>query len=210
MKRKTKTYLLMGLLLVTVVVLAACSQGDSCCAAPSIDSAPAVSAGSGTGSAPSDAATNTVFGRFTAETFSGETVTEELFARSRLTMVNIWATFCGPCINEMPELGEISAEYADKDFAIVGIPVDIFDRSGKLSADAVANARDIISATKADYPHLIASAELQNGKLSEVVYVPETVFIDQNGNQVGKSYTGSRSKAAWLRIIDDLLKEVNG
>ena len=57
-----------------------------------------------------------LFGHFDAKTLDGEEVTEEIFANADLTMVNIWGTFCGPCIEEMPYLGEISREYEEKGF----------------------------------------------------------------------------------------------
>ena len=46
---------------------------------------------------------------FTAKDLDGNTVTEEIFAEKDLTVVNIWGTFCPPCIAEMPELGEFHA-----------------------------------------------------------------------------------------------------
>ena len=46
---------------------------------------------------------------FTAKTVEGEEITSDIFADSRLTMMNIWATYCNPCLQEMPDLGEIAA-----------------------------------------------------------------------------------------------------
>ena len=51
------------------------------------------------------------FSNFTAITLDGETVTQDIFQDHDLTMINIWATFCGPCLSEMPDLGEIHEEY---------------------------------------------------------------------------------------------------
>lgn len=47
---------------------------------------------------------------FTATDFKGNPVTSEIFAKNKLTMVNIWGTFCGPCIREMPDLARINEE----------------------------------------------------------------------------------------------------
>ena len=68
-----------------------------------------------------------LFGHFDSQTLEGEEVTEEIFANADLTMVNIWGTFCGPCISEMPDLGEIADEYAEKGVQIVGIVSDVTD-----------------------------------------------------------------------------------
>ena len=37
----------------------------------------------------------------------GNTVTEEVFTQSKLTMVNVWATYCNPCLSEMPDLLDV-------------------------------------------------------------------------------------------------------
>ena len=52
----------------------------------------------------------TVFEDFTAQDLDGNTVDESIFADYEVTMVNLWGTFCGPCLQEMPDLGEISDE----------------------------------------------------------------------------------------------------
>ncbi|MDO4409124.1 MAG: TlpA disulfide reductase family protein, partial [Eubacteriales bacterium] len=49
----------------------------------------------------------------------------DLFKGHRLTMVNIWGTFCGPCIDEMPELEKLNYRLKQKDCAIVGIVCDV-------------------------------------------------------------------------------------
>ena len=148
-----------------------------------------------------------LFGTFTATTLEGESASEEIFSGHKLTMVNIWATFCSPCINEMPSLGELSSEYGD-DFQIVGIVVDAADKNGNPLSKQKADAREIVSFTKADYLHLLPSPDLNRAYLYGVQSVPETVFLDENGCQVGQRYIGARSKAEWKSIIDSLLEEL--
>ena len=62
--------------------------------------------------------------------FDGNEVDKSLFEGHRLTMVNIWATFCNPCLSEMPELGELAAEYAKEEggVQIIGICTDITEK----------------------------------------------------------------------------------
>ena len=61
---------------------------------------------------------------FTAKDLDGNEVDQSVFANAKLTMMNIWATFCGPCINEMPELGELAAE-GGTDYQIIGVCADL-------------------------------------------------------------------------------------
>lgn len=146
-------------------------------------------------------AQNTLFGKFYSQTLDGENVTEEIFAQADLTMVNIWGTFCGPCIQEMPDLGELGREYEGTGFQIVGIITDVNKANDE-------TAMQIVDETQADYTHIINSLDLQNNVLQYVSAVPTTVFIDREGNLVGDVYSGSRDKEAWGLIIEELLSEV--
>ena len=150
----------------------------------------------------------TVFGAFTTTSIDGEPVDYQVFSESKLTMVNIWATFCGPCIEEMPALAQLNNEFGD-DFRIIGMVVDVTDMNGNILPNKKAEAEVIIQATGADYLHLLPSKSLNSAYLSNVQAVPETVFVDENGNQVGQRYLGSRSKDEWQKIIEALLESVS-
>ncbi len=145
---------------------------------------------------------------FESTDINGNVVDESIFKGKKITMINIWATFCGPCINEMPDLGEINREYADKGFQIIGIPVDVTDYHGNIDENQVSLAKEIINETGADYLHIMPSASLNSAKLSQVTSVPETIFVDENGCQIGGSFIGSRSEEQWLTIIDGLMENM--
>ncbi|MEM1483253.1 TlpA disulfide reductase family protein [Oscillospiraceae bacterium PP1C4] len=146
--------------------------------------------------------------KFTATDLEGNEVSQEIFADADLTMINIWATFCGPCLSEMPELGEISAEYKDRGVKVVGIVMDVLNSDGTISEEMVKTAKETVEKTGAAYQHLLPSDDLIAAKLKEVSAVPETFFVDKNGNIVGKSYMGAKSKDKWIAIIEETLKEV--
>ena len=142
-----------------------------------------------------------IFGEFEAQTLDGEDVTQEIFGQSKLTMINIWGTFCGPCIQEMPDLGEISRSYDSGEFQMIGLISDVTETGDS-------KAQEIVQSTQADYTHLVASPDIQRKVLSRVSVVPTTIFVDSEGNQVGEGYAGSRSKEEWTSIIEDLRSEV--
>lgn len=148
-----------------------------------------------------------IFGSFTATDLNGNAVNEEIFQGHKLTMVNIWGTFCGPCINEMPDLGKLHSAYGE-DFQVVGIVLDITDLNGNLLPDKKQDAVDIIEQTGADYLHLLPSPSLNEACLNEVQAIPHTIFVDENGKQVGQTFSGSRNHAQWKAIIDALLENV--
>lgn len=150
-----------------------------------------------------------VFGNFTSKDLNGNEVDQDIFAEKKLTMVNIWATFCGPCLKEMPELGELNSEYQDQGLQIVGMVVDVINQDGTISDKQVGVAQEAVDKTGADYLHILPSQDLLGGKLGQVTAVPETIFVDENGIQVGGIYTGAKDKAKWESIIKKLLEEVN-
>lgn len=131
----------------------------------------------------------------------GETVDETVFMGKRLTMVNVWATYCAPCISEMPDLGEIAAEYEDKDFQIIGIVSDV------QAGDDAATAKELVSETGASYTHLLLNQDIYMTFLNGVTSVPTTFFMDGEGNRIGETYIGSRDKSEWVEIIEELLQE---
>ncbi|MDO4321433.1 MAG: TlpA disulfide reductase family protein [Lachnospiraceae bacterium] len=142
-----------------------------------------------------------LFGAFETKTLEGEAVDQSIFAEADLNMVNIWGTFCGPCIREMPELGELAAEYEEKGMQLLGIISDVVEPGDE-------TAMQIVEKTKADYTHLVLSQELWNNYLGSVQAVPTTIFVDKDGNQVGDIWVGSRSKEDWTKIIDEALEQV--
>lgn len=137
-----------------------------------------------------------VFSSFTAEDFDGNIVNETVFADYKVTMINVWGTFCSPCKNELTELVELNAEYKNSGFQIIGIPTDGETQRQK--------AIEIIRQTHANYRHLRISSSLKDF-ISEIKSVPYTIFVNENGKQIGEGYSGAKSKAEWKKLIDKIL-----
>ena len=69
---------------------------------------------------------------FSSKDMAGNAVTSDIFAKNKLTMVNIWGTFCPPCIREMPDLAKLNSANKSKGVEVVGIPIDIVDEEGNV------------------------------------------------------------------------------
>ncbi len=145
---------------------------------------------------------------FSAADISGAAIDESILSDYDLTMVNVWATFCSPCIREMPDLGELAEEYKEKGVQIVGLVSDVLNSDRTINQEQVSTAQEIINKTKADYIHILPSNDLF-GLLSQISSVPTTFFVDKEGKQVGNAYLGSKSKSDWQAIIDRTLAEVS-
>ena len=124
---------------------------------------------------------------------------------NKVTMINFWGTFCGPCISEMPELGEIERKYKDKGFEIVGLTTDVADLNGNYDESVIEDARAIIEDTGITYPVLVGPAQLMVD--IGLQYVPTTYFLDSEGNVLGSPEIGSKTSAEWEDVINRYLSE---
>lgn len=141
---------------------------------------------------------------FEAKTVEGEAFTSDAFADSKLTMINVWGTYCNPCLSEMPDLGEIAASYDKAEFQMLGIISDVMEDAGE---GKIEEAKDLIEQTGAAYPHVLANQSLYNSLLGAVSAVPTTFFVNQKGEMLGY-VVGGQPKEAWENIIRDLLEEM--
>lgn len=129
------------------------------------------------------------------------------FSDYDLTMVNVFATWCSPCVQEIPDLAEIQKEMKDQGVNIVGVVTDTVDQTGE-NQEALEKAKLIRERSKAEYPFLIPDKSNFNGRLSGIQAFPETFFVDKKGQIVGETYSGSHNKKAWLEIIEKELAKV--
>lgn len=127
------------------------------------------------------------FAEFTTNDIDGNEVTESIFANKDLTVVNIWGTFCGPCINEMPELGAWEKELTDN-VQIVGLIVDISSTDNETQIVA---AKQIIEKADVGFVNLIGGNGAFDELISSIVGVPTTIFVDKSGNIVGEIIVGA-------------------
>lgn len=95
--------------------------------------------------------------------------------RGKLLMVNIWATWCAPCLKELPELQQVQAHFAGKPLAIQPISVDEV-------LTEVAPMLEKYNLTSVD---TWLDPEMNMPKIMPTETVPATYFFDGNGNIVG-------------------------
>jgi thiol-disulfide isomerase/thioredoxin len=114
----------------------------------------------------------------------------------KVIVLNFWATWCPPCLKEIPEFVELQNELGDKGLQFIGIAIE--------EKDPVV---EFLKSTKINYPILIGSdAGISlSVKLGNVIQaVPYSVVIDRNGN-IAHSHPGEFSKQQILEIVTPLL-----
>ena len=158
--------------------------------------------GASSESAPSDQEeTAPIFITFKGTDLDGNTVSQEIFSQSKLTMVNVWATYCNPCLSEMPFLGELAEEYDTEKFQIIGIVSDVIEGNDQSLAE------NLVEQTSANYTHLLLNESIYYGLLMDVTAVPTTFFIDEDGMLLD-TVVGAMKKTAWEDKINGLLESL--
>jgi len=125
----------------------------------------------------------------------------DLFKGHRLTMVNIWGTFCGPCIYEMPELEKLNYRLSKKDCSIVGIVCDVESLE---DTETIGEAKSLIDEAGVKYTNLIPWDNTWD--IFPADAIPTTYFVDEKGRIVGEAAIGARSADDYEDLIDALLE----
>lgn len=97
-------------------------------------------------------------------------MTEDIFSKADVTFVNVWETFCPPCIGEMPDLEQIHQELPDN-MQMIGILCDV----ESMDVPQYQEALEIVKETGVTYPSLIGNGSM-TGLLQSVYAVP-TSFL---------------------------------
>ena len=137
----------------------------------------------------------------------GKEFSSKDFANYDLTMVNVFATWCTACVQEIPALAGVQKEMQSKGVNIVGVVTDTVDDTGE-NQEALEKAKLIMEKTGANYSFLMPDKSNFNGRLNGIQALPETFFVDKNGQIVGESYSGSHNKKDWTEIIEKELARV--
>jgi thiol-disulfide isomerase/thioredoxin len=101
--------------------------------------------------------------------------------KGKILLVNFWATWCTPCVQEMPELSALQTERQATNMQIIGIGID-----------SAANVREFSSKFKINYPLYVADttgSNLMRQLGDEAGGLPFSVLIGPNG-QIKKTYLG--------------------
>ncbi len=111
---------------------------------------------------------------FTLRDLNGKTLSSAGM-RGKVTLLNFWATWCGPCRAEIPDLIELQQKYSDK-LQIVGLSTD------EVQADAV---RRFVQKAGVNYRVAIATPEV-DAKFGGILALPTAFLIDSEGRVVEK------------------------
>ena len=148
----------------------------------------------------------TYFQDFSLSGLNGEQFTSEDVAEHKLTIVNAWAPWCGPCVGEMPDLETLYEGLDNDEIMLVGV---VADYTTTEEANYDSQIEDKVASTGVEYPIMVADQKFTDEMLPLTGGgIPCTWAIDQDGKIIGM-ISGSRDLETWQTQVDEWLKEVS-
>jgi len=133
---------------------------------------------------------------FTLKSLDGGNLRLEEY-RCQVVLINFWASWCGPCRQEMPLLDRLHQRYEDTGFAVLGVNVE----------GQAAPAREVVESTRVSFPVLIDEGQLVS-QLYRLEAMPSTIVVDRDGRvrYIHRGYKpGDESK--YVEVVKELIRE---
>ncbi|WMM23399.1 TlpA disulfide reductase family protein [Tissierella sp. MB52-C2] len=130
----------------------------------------------------------------------GKEVSSEIFKDSKLTLINLWGTWCSPCVAELPDLGKLYEEVKDKGVNVVGVVED-----GMKNEEAV---KEILNKTNVTFTNIVPDEKFYDDFMSLCGSFPTSLLVGSNGDVVGEIISGARTKEEYMKLIDEALEKL--
>jgi peroxiredoxin len=125
----------------------------------------------------------------------GRTVQLSTF-RGKVVVLNFWATWCNPCLAEIPWFIDFQRRYTEKGFSVIGVSLD------EEGWEAV---RPFVSKQGVNYP-IVIGGEQTSAAYGGVQSLPTTLIIDRTG-RVAATHVGLVDRSVYERDIESALNE---
>ena len=136
--------------------------------------------------------------QFSLTSLEGKTVAMKDLA-NKVVIIDFWATWCGPCREEIPHLNQLYSELKSKGLEIVGISMD---------SDGTDGVKDFVREFRMQYPVVMGDEKLAES-FGGIIGLPTTLIIDRSG-QVAKKYIGLPPAADMEKVVKDLVAGLSG
>lgn len=133
---------------------------------------------------------------FTLKSLEGGNLRLEEY-RGQVVLINFWASWCGPCRQEMPLLDRLHNRYEDTGFAVLGVNVE----------GEVAPAQEIVDRTNVTFPILIDDGQ-KVSDMYNLQAMPTTVVVDRDGvvRYIHPGYKPG-DEAKYVEVVKKLIRE---
>lgn len=155
-----------------------------------------------------DKSAESLFSQISTTTLYGEDITGDDFKGDKLTVLNVWATWCSPCVAELPHLQEISEYYEGQGVKIVGVMQDGVTEQFRPIESVLEEGRILLADAGAEYTVILPDEKITLEFINQMQFFPTTFFLDSEGNVV-KTVVGSKDTEGWRKEIDAILEEIS-
>lgn len=121
--------------------------------------------------------------------------------KGKVILLNLWATWCGPCRSEMPHLIEMQNKYRDQGFEVIGLNTD---------QESVEEINSFAEKMKLNYTQAYSDSKLTNEfvKLSQMNGIPQSILIDRENRLTGVFGGGSPKVINSMKeTVDKVMKQ---
>jgi len=116
---------------------------------------------------------------------------------ARLRLINYWATWCVPCVRELPSLSRLDERYPDNDLRIVAISLD------RTETQEISDFLSTLSMPPLDW---YIDRSRQSGQAANVVALPTSILVDHEGQELGRIFgSADWESAEAIQLIESLL-----
>lgn len=115
--------------------------------------------------------------------------------RGKAVLINFWATWCGPCVQEIPSLVSLQKEFGPQGLTVIGVSMD---QGGESSV------RKVIEKTGINYPVVMGDTKISQD-FGGIYGIPASFLVDQSGN-VRKRFNGWTSHDTFVEDIKQILQ----
>jgi cytochrome c biogenesis protein CcmG, thiol:disulfide interchange protein DsbE len=98
--------------------------------------------------------------------------------KGNVILLNVWATWCGPCRFEIPELAKLHAKYASRGFKVIGVSLD---------EGGAKDVQPFVADQKIAYP-IVVDPDGKLATLLNTTVIPTSIVVDKTGNIVWKHF----------------------
>lgn len=127
--------------------------------------------------------------------------------RGKVVMLNIWATWCPPCLREMPSMQRVYEKHRENGLEIVAVAVDDLPGTRQDDGRVEGLVSDFVDRLGVTFP-VVLDPSGNTERLFDTEYLPTTVLIDREGRIRAKEVGGREwDEAPYLDMVESLLEE---
>ncbi|MDD7200967.1 MAG: TlpA disulfide reductase family protein [Sphaerochaetaceae bacterium] len=137
---------------------------------------------------------------FSGTALSGMPVSSSQLARKERTLLFVWATWCGYCRAEMPDLAEVAGKYPT--VQVIGICTDLADGRGNVNARQRKVVEQIMETAGLRVLTIAPSSTLSSSLLDSLSGIPAAFWVDANGEVLEGPIYGQQTQEALVRQFE--------